>query len=484
MDVAATNFYLCLDQGGHASRAIVFDSRGQMHAQAFCNIATQREGVRVEHDPEQIVASLRAAAAEAVGQLGSSAVYLVAAGLATQRSSIVCWERDSGTAVSPVISWQDTRAAEWIEAFASEQSRVHAITGLVLSPHYGVSKLHWCLQNLPAVKQAYNQKNLAFGPLASYLAHQLSDQSPLLADPANASRTLLWDRQARDWSPELLQLFDVPRECLPDSVPSKHDWGNLQLDDLKLPLDIVTGDQSAALFAFGDPDPATVYTNMGTGAFLQRVTDNDLTDTGHLLASVVYQDEYSSTSVIEATVNGAGSAINSIAHELAINNVELKASSGAWLESFSGELLFLNAVSGLGSPWWLADVQSRFADGDAAAASDADKVAAVLESIVFLMATNLAAMSATQGIPERLLVTGGLGAVDPLLQRLANLSQMPVERAKSIEATARGLACLLAGVPDNWPCAGIDEAFLPQTDAGLLARFRRWRQLMPQLPTS
>jgi glycerol kinase len=282
----------------------------------------------------------------------------------------------------------------------------------------------------------------------------------------------------------LLQLFDVPRECLPDSVPSKHDWGNLQLDDLKLPLDIVTGDQSAALFAFGDPDPATVYANMGTGAFLQRVTDNDLTDTGHLLASVVYQDEYSSTSVIEATVNGAGSAINSIAHELAINNVELKASSGAWLESFSGELLFLNAVSGLGSPWWLADVQSRFADGDAAAASDADKVAAVLESIVFLMATNLAAMSATQGIPERLLVTGGLGAVDPLLQRLANLSQMPVERAKSIEATARGLACLLAGVPDNWPCARIDEAFLPQTDAGLLARFRRWRKLMPQLPTS
>jgi glycerol kinase len=284
----------------------------------------------------------------------------------------------------------------------------------------------------------------------------------------------------------LLQLFDVPRECLPDSVPSKHDWGNVQLNDLKLPLEIVTGDQSAALFAFGHPDPATVYTNMGTGAFLQRVIDNDLSDTGHLLASVVYQDEYSSTSVIEATVNGAGSAINSIAHELAINNVELKASSGAWLESFSGELLFLNAVSGLGSPWWLADAQSRFADadGDAGAASDADKVAAVLESIVFLMVTNLAAMSAIQGKPERLLVTGGLGAVDPLLQRLANLSQMPVERAKSIEATARGLACLLAGVPDNWPCAQIDEAFLPQTNAGLLARFRRWRQLMPQLPTS
>ena len=301
---------------------------------------------------------------------------------------------------------------------------------------------------------------------------------------AAGTRTLLWDRQTRDWSAELLQLFDVPRECLPDAVPSKYDWGDLEIGGLKLSLDIVTGDQSAALFAFGDPDPTTVYANMGTGAFLQRAADNNIKNTGHLLASVVYQDEYSTTSVIEATVNGAGSAINSIAHELAINNVELKASSGAWLESFSGELLFLNAVSGLGSPWWLADAQSRFADADAGAASDADKVAAVLESIVFLMVTNLAAMSAIQGKPERLLVTGGLGSIDSLLQRLANLSQMPVERAKSIEATARGLACLLAGVPDNWPRTQVDQVFLPQTDAGLLARFRRWRQLMPQVPKS
>jgi glycerol kinase len=109
-------------------------------------------------------------------------------------------------------------------------------------------------------------------------------------------------------------------------------------------------------------------------------------------------------------------------------------------------------------------------------------VAAVLESIIFLIMTNLVAMSAAQGKPERLLVTGGLGAVDPLLQRLANISQMPVKRAKSIEATARGLACLLAGVPDNWPDVQIDQTFLPQTDAGLLARYKRWQQLMPKVP--
>ena len=486
MDAAATNLYLCLDQGGHASRALVFDDYGKLHAQAFCNIDTHRDGARVEHDPEQLVASLRSAASEALAQLGSSAVYLVAAALATQRSSIVCWERDSGRALSPVISWQDTRAARWLEAFAAEQDRVHAITGLVLSPHYGVSKLRWCLDHLPAVRAAKGSK-LVFGPLASFLACRLSDQSPLLADPANASRTLLWDRRARDWSMELLQLFDVPRECLPKSVSSKYDWGNLQVAGLSLPLDIVTGDQSAALFAFGEPDPATVYTNMGTGAFLQRTADGGPADSGRLLASVVYQDEHSSTSVVEGTVNGAGSAINDVASRLNIDGAELKASSAAWLENFSGQLVFLNAVSGLGSPWWLADASSRFVhldDGDISLASAADKIAAVLESIVFLLATNLAAMSTLQGKPKRLLVTGGLGAIDPLLQCLANVSAMPVERAQNSEATARGLACLLAGVPDNWPVARVERAFSPHADAPLMARFRRWQELMPPLPAT
>ena len=93
-------------------------------------------------------------------------------------------------------------------------------------------------------------------------------------------------------------------------------------------------------------------------------------------------------------------------------------------------------------------------------------------------------MSAIQGLPERLLVTGGLGAVDPLLQRIANLIRMPVERAKSSEATARGLACLLAGMPDNWPGPKIDREFLPQVDVELLARFKRWLELMPEVPAS
>ena len=460
---------------------MVFDDHGQLHAQAFCNIDTHRQGNQVEHDPEQLVESLRSAAQDAVKQLDRDADCLVAAGLATQRSSILCWERDTGTPLSSVLSWQDTRAGEWLSSFNQYEDRIHSITGLVLSPHYGVSKLRWCLDHLPRVRQARQHGDLVFGPLASFLACRLSDTSPLLADPANASRTLLCDRDSGDWSDELLDRFGIPRECLPEMVSSRHDWGEVSLGHLSLPITVVTGDQSAALFAFGNPDPDTVYANLGTGAFLQQTSGDSTPDPGRLLASVVYQDQQTSTRVIEATVNGAGSAINKLADELDIDRNMLKTNADGWLHSLDAELVYINAVSGLGSPWWMADVASRFDGPDGASASDADRIAAVFESIAFLITVNLETMAKVLDKPERLLVTGGLASVDPLLQRLANLAGLAVERAESREATARGLAFLLAGLPDRWPGARISHSFVPTDNPGLSQRYRYWRSLMEKL---
>ena len=474
-----SSLYLCLDQGGHASRAIVIDSSAKIHASAYRDISTRRAGARVEHDPAELVKSLRESAAEAVGQLGAAAARLEAAGLATQRSSIVCWERDSGAALSPVISWQDTRAGSWLEQYAEHEPHVHEITGLVFSPHYGVSKLRWCLDHLPQVAQAAADANLAFGPLASYLANRLSRAAPILADPANASRTLLWDRESRAWSAELLELFDIPRSALPESVPSRHDWGSIEVAGANVPLRIVTGDQSAALFAFGLPDPQTVYANLGTGAFVQRRAAFGIKDSGRLLASVVYQDESAGISVLEGTVNGAGSAISWIAGELGVSEQYVRENSAGWLASLGGELVFLNGVSGLGSPWWQADFKSEFAGALLETASVEEKIAAVMESVVFMLAVNIKVMNGQLGEPQRVLLTGGLGSVDPLAQKLASLTGLPVERTLTSEATSRGLACLLAGFPESWPRPVVEQQFSPREDSGLQSRFRFWLQCMP-----
>jgi glycerol kinase len=467
---------LAIDQGGHASRAMVFDGGGKRVAQAFVNIATQHPATdRVEHDPREMVQSVREALAEVADQLGGRCSQLRAAGLATQRSSICCWDRHSGEALSPVISWQDRRADEWLSQFQDQERQVHRLTGLRLSPHYGASKLRWCLDHLPEVAKAHAEGRLAWGPLASFLLHQLLEERPLLTDPANASRTLLWDLRRRDWSPELLALFSVPAAPLPRCVPSRHPFGTLAIGQYEVPLTITTGDQSAALFAYGTPQGGSLYINMGTGAFLQHPCGSTPPDPGRLLASVVYQDVQEPCYVLEGTVNGAGSALEWAQRELQIDAQAMPELLEAGLAQCGDPPLFLNGVSGLGSPYWIADFPSRFiGDGTAQA-----KLVAVAESILFLLQANIELLQASATTPiTRILISGGLASQDSLCQRLADLTALPVSRPDATEATARGLAYLLAGQPTGWGREQDATLFQPGPQPHLSQRYRQWRSAM------
>ena len=152
------SLYLAIDQGGHASRAMVFDALGEVVAEAFVGVqTTYPQPGRVEHDPEAVVGSVHEAVDRVAQTLGPRVADIEAAGLATQRSSLVCWDRETAEALSPVISWQDHRAAGWLEQLADAGPLVHEQTGLVLSAHYGASKLRWCLDHLREVGRPFKR---------------------------------------------------------------------------------------------------------------------------------------------------------------------------------------------------------------------------------------------------------------------------------------------------------------------------------------
>lgn len=464
--------YLCLDQGGHASRARVFDSRGGWRAGALREV-----GVRaprpdwVEQDPEELVASLRTVMTEAIACLGARADRIVCAGIATQRSSIVCWDRETGAALSPVVSWQDRRARRWLEQFSSQAEAIHRRTGLRLSPHYGASKLRWCLDHLPAVAAARRAGRLAMGPLASFLLFRLLGQKSLFVDPANAARTLLWNLRALDWDAELLELFGIPPETLPRCVPTRHAFGALRAGAREIPLTVATGDQSAALFAAGALAADTVYVNVGTGAFIQRPVAQPPAVPG-LLGGVVYHGADRTCYVLEGTVNAAGAALQWAEREWGVH--EMESHLAKWLARAGDLPLFLNGVAGLGAPFWAADFPSRLV-GDGA---PWQKACAVLESVAFLLQVNLEAMQKISPPPQRLCVSGGLSRLDGLCQRLADLSGLPTYRPAEHEATARGTAYLLAGLPHDWPEEKPGAAFVPAPNPALARRYGVWRQEM------
>jgi glycerol kinase len=239
-----------------------------------------------------------------------------------------------------------------------------------------------------------------------------------------------------------------------------------------VPLTVVTGDQPAALFAWGEPDPDTLFVNIGTGAFVQRVFHGTAPAAPGLLEGIAWHDAQRRVSVLEGTVNGAGAALQWLADERGLEVESLLRDAPRWLEEVADPPLFVNGVGGLGSPYWNPDCPTRFS----AATGVAGEAVAVIESIAFLLAVNIEAICAAGGPrPERILATGGLARLDGLCQRLADVSGLVVERPEALEATSQGVACLLGSAIRGFPAL---DRFGPSSADSLLARYIQTKALL------
>jgi glycerol kinase len=459
--------YLCLDQGGSSSRALVFDGAGHCLASAQRLVDTERPHPGwVEQNPEAVVASLLDAANAALSQLSATdRQRLHSAGLATQRSSMLCWERDSGNPLTPIISWQDVRAADWLTAQHWPIADIHQRTGLMANAHFGVSKMRWCLDHVAEVKQSADSDNLVMGSLASFLIMGLTNTQAPRVDPANASRTLLMNLAQLDWDADLLHRAGIQRQWLPAICPTVHHFGDINLSGCRIPFHLVNGDQSSAAFALGLPKPRSRYLNVGTGAFVFQPVNEPVANTT-LLSSVIYSGT-GTRYVLEGTVNGAGSAINQFATDRGISDLPSAIEDALALDN--PPMIFLNGVGGLGSPDWRADFPSRFIGQG----GDKEQLRAIVESILFLLMRNMAAMDAAGLQADELIVSGGVSASDGFCQLLSDLSGLTVERSANPEATARGTAFLLAGMPERWEVLP-SARFTPTPNDRLKERFADW----------
>jgi glycerol kinase len=459
---------LAIDQGTHSTRAIVFDRRGKLLAKAQQAVDLQvHSHTEIEQDPQQLLDSMQQVLQDVLGDPAVNATQIVAAGLATQRSSVVAWHRNTGAALSPVLSWQDRRTEPLMASLEAHAQQVEQRTGLRLSPHYGAGKLHWLLANSPAVSAAAEQGELLCGPLASYLLYHLLDGHPGLVDHANASRTLLWNLQERDWDEYMLGLFGVPRNVLPACRPICFDYGKTAFGNI--PLGAVNGDQTAALYAQGQPPDNTIIVNIGTGAFVLLPVDDTAMRPDGLLAGISNGTEQSPGYYIEGTVNGAGAALQWAGKHLAVDNLEQQLP--AWLASIEEPPLFINTIGGLGAPWWQSGPQPYFSTPTPVAA---EAMVAVVESILFLLQANIVLLRQAFPSVQRIRISGGLSNLDGLCQKLANLSGLEVHRPRQVEATARGIAWQAAGCPADWPPTGAGETFTPEQDGKLHARYARF----------
>jgi glycerol kinase len=458
-------YLLAIDQGTHASRAALFDTHGTRHALAEAPVSIDHRGVEVEQDAREILDRTR----EVIDQVLQRAPGTVtAAGLAVQRSTLVVWDDASGAPLAPALNWQDTRAAPLIRPLAPRAEAIQAITGLPLSAHYLAGKIRWLVEHAPKVAEAAKAGRLRCGPLASFLAFHLLQERPCRIDHSNAGRSLLFDLDRRDWSPELLEAFAIPSHWLPTPVPTQAKHGHLAGTDI--PLTCLCGDQNAAIHARGPLREDEALINLGTGAFVLRSTGARRLRHAALLGGIARSTEDDTDYVLEGTVNGAGSALDWLAERqgpIAWDTLDRD------LAAVKDPPLFLNTVGGLGSPHWRSGLTPGF---EPDRGGPMERTLAVLESILFLIMDNLQAMDASS--LRRLILSGGLSRLDRLCQGLADLSGLPVERRADPETTLRGAAWLANQPQRPWPATAPAEPFLPNDDAALRRRYDAFRALL------
>jgi glycerol kinase len=425
---------LAIDQGTTGTTCLVVDDRLRAVGRGYREIRQSfpRPGW-VEHDPEEIWASVEQTATEALADAGVAAADLAAIGITNQRETTIVWERATGRPVHPAIVWQDRRTAERCTELPARLIRER--TGLVPDPYFSATKLEWILARteLPA-------RELAFGTIDSWLVWKLTGGGAHVTDVTNASRTMLLDLAAGAWHDELLALFRVDRALLPEVVRSSAVVAEATLLGASLPIAGIAGDQQAALFGQGCFAPGEAKATYGTGTFVLVALGGDAGPPadGLLTTAAAVPPGAEPQYAAEGAVLVGGAALQWLRDGLGV--IESAAASERLATSVdsTGGVTFVPALTGLGWPPWRPHARGRVT-GLKRGTTRAHHVRAAREAVAHQVADVLDALPLDVGV---LRADGGATANGFLMQLQADLAGCPVEVAADADATALGAAAL------------------------------------------
>ena len=403
----------------------------------------------VEHDASEIFERTINAARDAIGESGA---VPDAIGITNQRETIVVWDRETGEPLTRAIVWQDRRTAERCRELAPRAAEITALTGLPVDPYFSATKLELLLKN-PGIAERVKTGEALAGTMDTWLIWKLTKGAVHATDPTNASRTLLFDIGARDWSDTLCSLFGVPRSVLPEVRRSSGDFGVTDAGFFgdAIPICGVAGDQQAALFGQGCVNAGEGKNTYGTGAFLLLNTGDVRPEPGEGILTTVACDAAGGYAyALEGSIFIAGAAVQWLRDGLQI--IERAGETEALARSLTSNdgVYFVTALTGLGAPHWEPEARGTIV-GLTRGTTRAHLARAALEALAYGTSDVLSAMRARSGIPfERLRVDGGASVNDWMMQFQADVIGVPVERPEIVETTALGAAGLAGIASGVW----------------------------------
>ena len=453
----STNKYiLAIDAGTTSSRAILFDKNAStvQIAQYEFNQIFPREGW-VEHDAIEILNTQLKAIKDVINNSKIDPNNIDSVGITNQRETTVIWNKKTGKPVFNAIVWQDRRTASFCDDLIKNNKTelIQNKTGLVIDAYFSGTKIKWILDSDPKIRSQANDGELLFGTIDTWLIWNLTNGKSHITDPSNASRTLLYNIKKDSWDDELLSLFDIPKNILPNVVDSSSISAHIdaKIFGAKIPISGIAGDQQAALFGQLCTEEGDIKNTYGTGCFCMMNTGKTFVKSNNkMLSTIAWRINGEVTYALEGSVFVAGALIQWLRDKLGIIKDAPEVENLANTVKDNGGITFVPALSGLAAPYWDPYAQGTIF-GITRGTENGHIARAALESIALRTRDIIIEMEKDAGIKfSSLKVDGGASNNNLLMQIQSDLLNTRVIRPKTTETTALGIAFLAGLATGFW----------------------------------
>ena len=469
-------FIAAIDQGTTSTRAILFSTSGK-------NIYSSQKEFKqyfpkdgwVEHNPNEIWNTTKKVLKNVINKSKRLKGKILTIGVTNQRETTILWDKRTGKSVYNAIVWQDRRTAEFCKKFKTNKREkfINKKTGLLIDPYFSATKIRWILDNIPKAKELAKKNNLLFGTVDTFLLWKLTKGKTHVTDATNACRTMLFNISTNKWDTDILKIFNIPKNILPQVKDSSDDFGftDKTVIGQSYPINGVVGDQQAATIGQCCFKKGSTKSTYGTGAFVLMNTGNKkIYSKNKLLTTICYRINGKITYALEGSIFIAGAGVQWLRDKIKIiDNATQTEKIAKSLKSNSGVYL-VPAFTGLGAPYWIPNARGILCGLTRDTKRD-QIVRAVLESVAFQSHDLFSSMKNDGLKPNLIKVDGGMIKNNWLSQFLADIINITVIRSKINDTTALGAAFMaglgvgvyksLTEISKNWR---FDRRFRPKID--------------------
>jgi len=443
-------FIVAIDQGTTSSRAILFDTAGNLIFKSQLEFKQHfPKNGWVEHDPEEIWKTTKKVLLDVIDKSKKFKGQILTIGITNQRETTILWDRITGKPVYNAIVWQDRRTADFCNKFKSKKREriINRKTGLLIDPYFSGTKIKWIIDNVLKAKKLLKKKQLLFGTVDTFLLWRLTKGLVHATDATNASRTMLYNITTNNWDNQILKSLNIPASILPTIKNSSDDFGqsHASITGKSYPITGIVGDQQAAAIGQCCFKKGSVKSTYGTGAFVLMNTGNKkIYSKNKLLTTICYRLNGKLTYGLEGSIYIAGAGVQWLRDKIKlIKNASETEKIVKSLKDNSGVYL-VPAFTGLAAPYWDAEARGVLC-GLTRNTGSKEIVRAVIESTAYQSYDLLTAMKNDGLKPKIIRVDGGMVKNNWFSQFLSDVINIEVDRSRVSETTALG-AAFMAGL--------------------------------------